>query len=458
MQAIYDLAAKITEKYGAAGYVLSRAIVPPQQLKQKGAVIHLRVIEGYIDHVEWPAATSKYRNLFSGYAKKIMAEHPINVRTIERYVLLANDLPGLNFKSTLKASEKNQGAATLVMEMTEKPVSAELSSDNRGTKSRGPVQFKGSVTFNNTLGLHESVGLTVATVPTTKQLQYIALDTKAVLNEEGLNAFLSPYYSAGSPALPTFQALGYRSTVYGFESGLSFPLIRSREQNLTLTALGFLEDVQSKVTAGTLSHDRLRGLRLRSNYDVIDDLSGINQAIVTLSQGTTGLGATPNHYALASRAAGRVDFTKVELSANRTQPLPAGFSFYAGVNGQLAYDPLLTAEQCTYGGDRYGRAFYPSTYVGDRCLNATAEIRYDVSSLGVPEITQSQFYAYADHGDIWVLQPGAGTAHYAKGASVGGGVRIGLMDQLFLSFEVGHRIAGIAAPNWSGFFAVTAKY
>ena len=31
LQAIYDLAQKITAKYGNDGYVISRAIVPPQQ-------------------------------------------------------------------------------------------------------------------------------------------------------------------------------------------------------------------------------------------------------------------------------------------------------------------------------------------------------------------------------------------------------------------------------------------
>src|SRR3954453_16329354 len=32
LQAVYDLAGRITAKYGADGYVLSRALVPPQQL------------------------------------------------------------------------------------------------------------------------------------------------------------------------------------------------------------------------------------------------------------------------------------------------------------------------------------------------------------------------------------------------------------------------------------------
>jgi hemolysin activation/secretion protein len=52
LQAVYELAQRITTKYGADGYVLSRAIVPPQELSPHGAVVRIRVVEGYIDKVE----------------------------------------------------------------------------------------------------------------------------------------------------------------------------------------------------------------------------------------------------------------------------------------------------------------------------------------------------------------------------------------------------------------------
>jgi hemolysin activation/secretion protein len=70
---IFEVARKITAKYGAAGFVLSRAIVPPQPLNPKGAIVHLRVVEGYVDKVEWPDKLARYRNFFSDYAAKITA-------------------------------------------------------------------------------------------------------------------------------------------------------------------------------------------------------------------------------------------------------------------------------------------------------------------------------------------------------------------------------------------------
>src|SRR5262249_35537242 len=67
LQAVYNVAQRITAKYGAAGYVLSRAIVPVQELDPNGAAVKIQVVEGYIEAVEWPPQLSAYRDLFSCY-------------------------------------------------------------------------------------------------------------------------------------------------------------------------------------------------------------------------------------------------------------------------------------------------------------------------------------------------------------------------------------------------------
>ena len=136
---VYEIARRITAKYGRDGYVLSRAIVPPQQLNPKGAIVHIQVVEGWIDKVEWPSKLARYRDFFSDYAARITAERPVNIKTIERYLLLANDLPGLKFSTTLKPSNR-PGASILVVQVTEKPFDALGRVDNRGTQSRGPYR------------------------------------------------------------------------------------------------------------------------------------------------------------------------------------------------------------------------------------------------------------------------------------------------------------------------------
>jgi hypothetical protein len=63
---------------------------------------------------------------------------------------------------------------------------------------------------------------------------------------------------------------------------------------------------------------------------------------------------------LASRLVGRVDFSKIEATISRTQPLFDRLSAFGSLYGQYAFDPPLAPGQSGYGGQYFGRAFYPS--------------------------------------------------------------------------------------------------
>ena len=455
LQTVYDIAQRITAKYGADGYVLSRAIVPPQQFDPKGAVVRIQIVEGWINKVEWPQKLSRYRDFFTDYANKITAERPINIRTLERYLLLANDLPGLKFSTSLRPSAKEVGASTLLVEVIEKPIDALARVDNRGTPSRGPYQFLTSATLNNILGLHEALTISYAGVSPLKQLQYVAAYYKQVLTSEGLTAFVNGSYSWGRPGTEVLELLAYATRSTLIEAGAFYPVVRARERNLTLTALAFMSDNYSDVLEQPFNVDRLRGLRVKADADIADRLLGINQFNVTFAQGITGLGSTDNGNLLASRAAGRVDFSKIETTIARTQPLPAQFSAYASLYGQYAFTPLLVSEQCGYGGRFFGRAFDPSQLIGDSCWQALGELRYDLPT--TMQISQAQLYAFTDYGQLYTREAAVGTDASTHGASAGAGLRLGVLKYFNVDLQAAKAISG-ERNDWRFFFAATAKY
>ena len=174
LAAIYDLARRITAKYGAAGYVLSRAVVPPQNFGRHGAVVRIQVVEGYVDNVVWPVEKlARYRDFFTDYTNRIVADRPANIRTLERYLLLANDLPGLKFATTLKPSPTHPNASTLIVEVTEKRIDAIARIDNRGTHARGPWQYLGSARSTTSSAAHEAFTVTWAGTFQLEELQYL---------------------------------------------------------------------------------------------------------------------------------------------------------------------------------------------------------------------------------------------------------------------------------------------
>ena len=470
LQAIYDLAQRITSKYGNDGYVISRAIVPPQELNPAGATIKIQVIEGYVDKVEWPKALDKYKYayFFSYYTAKITAERPSNIHTIERYLLLAGDLPGLKFKNSLKPSTTHQGAATLVVEvLAEKLIDAAARVDNRGTKGQGPLEGQATATINNPLRIHDAWTLTYAGPFKTEELKYIYGQYSQVLMPEGLQFFVDASNGYGRPRLPADFALiapDYRTQSTVVETGLTYPFVRTRERNLSVTGLFFTSHNAAftpfSPDGPPSSLDRLRGGRFKINADAADPLNGIDQLNVVLSQGLIGLGSTTNGQPLASRANGRVDFSKTEATLTRMQPLPANFSFLGSAYGQYAAGtPLLTSELCGFGGRVFGRAFDPSDLVADSCVEELGELRYDVPAMPwTPKpVTQVQFYGFADNAWLHNLAPDVGTPRNQKAASAGGGLRLGWWNAVAADLSAAKAVEG-PRNDWRFFFIISAKY
>ncbi|HZD28466.1 MAG TPA: POTRA domain-containing protein [Xanthobacteraceae bacterium] len=264
LQAVYDIAQRITAKYGGDGYVLSRAIVPLQELDPNGAVVKIQVVEGYIETVQWPPQLSAYRDFFSYYASKITAERPVNIRTIERYLLLAGDLPGLKSKNSIKPHPSKVGAAILVVEVTPKPIDSFSRVDNRGTSARGPLQYLNSTTFNNLFGGHEALTLTAAGAFETRELQYYAANYRQVLTPEGLTYFATASYGFGRPGTEELEILEYRTRSFYAETGLSYPVIRARERNLSVSGLWFWSHIlrpSGRAAEHARSHARNAGAR-----------------------------------------------------------------------------------------------------------------------------------------------------------------------------------------------------
>jgi hemolysin activation/secretion protein len=310
--------------------------------------------------------------------------------------------------------------------------------------------------------MHEAFTLAYASAFQPKELQYLFAGYRQVLNSEGLVAFVNASYSPSKPGLPVDPVLEYKTRSFVGETGLSYPVIRQRERNLTLTGLGFMSDDRGSFLdmpdIAPSTRDRLRGVRLKSEADLADQFGGINQFNVVFSHGFEGLGSTENGNLLASRANGRVDFSKIEVTATRLQQLFANLSLLVAAYGQYGFTSLLSPELCGYGGRTFGRAYDPSELVGDSCLLGLAELRADLPITG-KDLSQTQLYAFADAGRLYNhnVAPLAGPAFSVDAASVGGGVRLGWQSYVTADLSLAKAIEG-PRDDWRFFVILTGRY
>lgn len=434
---IFELRDAITAKYRQAGFVLSQAILPPQKIT--GGIVHIRVIEGYIDHVEIQGNAHDARGLIKEMGDKITQSRPLNVRILERYVLLIGDIPGVAVRTVIRPSDKTPGTADLIVIIDHASISGSAQIDNRGSLAIGPEEGQVTVNFNSLLGLDEQTSLLLATTGQPKELQYGQLTNSWILDAEGMRFDVSGNYSDTKPSgsIAPLDAIGHTTAIH---SDFDYSLIRSRSENLHLDGGFTYLNTTTDLLGAKFSEDRVRYLSVSATYDVADTLLGgahpaSNIADAELSQGLDVLDASKTGSLGLSRANGHSDFTRFYAEATRIQSLTDRASLALSIAGQFAGSPLLTSVQFGLGGSRFGRGYEPSELTGDEGIAGSVEGRYDLPLNGTL-IDRPQLYAFYDVGQVWNIDALPGTFPQASLASVGGGIRFDLLNHFSIAFEL----------------------
>lgn len=398
---VYSVADKMTTHYRNAGYVLSQAIVPAQQIDQGTVVI--RLIEGFVDQVRF-AQEKPDTDILSAYGAEIRSEKPLTAENLEHYMLLMNDLPGLVAQSTIAASETTLGAADLLVSTTHDDVYGTIALDNRGTQSVGPVQLDLSANYNFNRGRHNQVGVRVVTTPGSNELNLATVSGNVGVGEQGDRVLLS---GTGVQSAPDLDAPlnDLESSSYSLEALYSHPVRRGRLSNVRMTG-GFRayngKTQGAKSSTGQYqidTKDKIRQIKLGLSVDHVDRHYGIVQMQLGIAQGISGLGSSDNGDSNLSRRDGRVDFTKFTLAFSRLQSLSTDWSLLGALSAQASLDPLLSSEQFGLGGAGFVRAYDGSEKVGDSGIAAKLELRYNTLPLGESGLISTP-YAFYDMGAV----------------------------------------------------------
>jgi hemolysin activation/secretion protein len=448
---IYKLRDAITAKYGNAGYGLSKALLPEQRIESQG-IVQLDIIEGFVDEVIIEGATDAQQSYMAYAIEQYKAQRPLNVKTLERYLLLANDRFAIKVTSTMKASDKTPAASTLILKVEPAPkLEGGASIDNRGTRAVGPNQLNANLAINGIGGSASQTSLNYATTEQTSELQYVAISHTAVLSKEGTSLTLGFNKSISKPGTPALLLLANRSDSESFSLQLAHPFIRTRQENLSTHVKYEQKDVTGQSLGALTLQDNIRSLRFGMNYDKADAYQGVNQALLEYSFGINGWGSTNAANPLKSRADGKPNYQKLTLNLSRKQELAylspklSKFSVNAALMGQYSGHGLLSSEECGIGGQQFGRAYDSSEILGDSCLAASLELRFTPDTGGTP-FQYAQFYGFADGGSTTNITPLSATDPKTKSlTSAGIGARFGAGKYVTGSVEIAQPLSRVVA-------------
>lgn len=133
---VFAIADQIQEKYRSDGYLLTRVIVPPQSVE--GGIFRLRVVEGFINKVHVEGDIGPVKKRVEAYLSKVLDKRPLREQDLERYLLLSNDIPGLQAYGVLRAAIGEAGASELVVQVERQRYEGHVLVNNRGSKFTGP--------------------------------------------------------------------------------------------------------------------------------------------------------------------------------------------------------------------------------------------------------------------------------------------------------------------------------
>ena len=444
----------ITAKYRDAGYILTRVLAPAQDTAL--GLLRIEVLEGYVERVAFEGEPGGGEAMLQAYAERIRRERPLTMATLERYLLLISDLPGLSVRSGVAPIGDRSAAHELLLQVDRDPAEGYLALDNRGTRSVGPLVGQAAARLNSPLGYNETLTLRAFTVPdAVEELRFSQARLQVPVGDDGITVAADVWRSqieAGGQLAPfDVESMENRAAVE-----LAYPWLRSRQLSLFVNAQFEYRDSEQDVFGFRFFEDKVRSLRVGLSLYVEDDWGGATSASATFSRGLQALGASQAGDRLLSRADGEPQYTKLTVDLAREQDLPGQFSVRGWLTGQATGNRLLSSEEFRLGGGTFGRAYDPSELVGDEGVAAAVELRYDVAAPH-EDVSGVQLFGFWDFGALWDDTLGIGTQRFSL-ASAGAGVRFTLFDRLAATLEVAKPLTRDVFEegdkDWRAFFSL----
>jgi hemolysin activation/secretion protein len=418
---VYGIAEEIQRFYRKDGYFLARAILPAQTA-QEGR-LRIQVFEGFISDVLVEGDIGPVGDLVKKYLQHLPSDRPLKLKTLERCLLLANDIPGVEVKGTLRPATEQVGAAQLVASVERRAFGAAGVVDNYGSSFTGVWQTAATVSGNSFTSWGDGWnlgGLVSGPFYTGDDDYQYAGQVRGSIRPWSNGAYLSTlvFYGRSNPggAIALFDSINKQlqwSTIGGY------PIIRSRDRNL-FTELGFDlingdTDIFSDIP---FSRDKLRVLHLTAFGDFQDAWRGFNFLSFGVRQGLPIFDASESGDEQLSRLVGTGVFTSLNAKLSRLQPIYGPVALFCKAAGQYSFNNLLIEEQFGVGSTQFGRGYNPNELSSDQGVGVTGELQY-TRPMELSYLDRFQVFGFYDFGQVWDRDTDNGTSL----SSAGGGLR-----------------------------------
>jgi hemolysin activation/secretion protein len=340
LKEVQALAERLTDFYRDRGYIVARALIPAQDVRD--GVVQILVLEGRYGRIDVANASEISETLLrrvlteAGVKENELVQGP----KLERAVLLVSDLAGIQPRATLEPGEST-GLTNLSLEIAPtRAAEYDLLLDNGGNRFTGRGRLSAGVALNSPFDIGDK--FTVRAITSGERLLSARLGYEVPVGSSGLRSiayFSQTLYELGAD----FSALDASGTAQTFGGALAYPLVRSSVYNLRLQAGGEARELRDRIDALGLDNRKTAGVLLvGASADGRDRFlgGGLTSWQLLGSRGeltihTDSLAASD---AATARTAG--GYAKVAYSIMRLQALTSSLRLSLSYSGQWAFDNL----------------------------------------------------------------------------------------------------------------------
>lgn len=382
-----SLSRKIAAHYRQQGWIV-RVLLPPQDLTE--GVLTIRIIESVFGDLK-REGVDVTRIDSALVESRLLARQRIgaalNTREIDRGVLLADDLAGVQVQGAFQPGEQ-VSETNYVYRLTDEPLMrGDIKVDNHGSASTGQSRFSAGIGLLSPLGIGE---IWQSQFAQTRGSDYARLSLSMPVGVQGWRAdFYGAImrYKVISPELASLELEG-RSGTLGME--VSYPLLRSTAHNLSVV-LGLEQRRYLNLSLiSTLSDYASTSTQLALNWSRQDRFAGGGG-----SSGQLMLTEARQHDIRSGPQIGQEPVgLKLRYALGRQQMLGESLMLQAKYSGQWSSDTLDSAEKFSLGGPAGIRAYSSGEGSGASAYLLNLELRRPIDKAW----TLSAFY---DRGAAW---------------------------------------------------------
>ena len=388
---IYKFADTITQLYREAGYALSFALVPTQEIA--AGTVTIEVVEGHIVDLE-----IKERNLSDLVRKHILnafarfaAKGITQTTDLEEFLLSVNDYPGISARGIVAPGDET-GKATLILEVEQRRDEASFGYQNYLSESLGRDVFSVEYAMFGQWSGRDEARITLRQAPDPLTYRSTSFDYSSYIDDTNIEVYFRASESKTKPEKGALSELGFTSNATSQQVGVRFPLWRERKSSLYLGAFVTVNDSLSKNDTANLTNDKVRTANIYADYEIDLPSGGSHLLHFELEAGVETFQARAN-----SREGAYLNHGLLRVSERYRQPLlpfekgqlDATFRLFAQVS--LNNKPAFSNAECSFGGRSFGVGMDAGSLSGENCALASLQLNWQRAITGSDFVPDSLF-------------------------------------------------------------------